>query len=89
MTSISKIIAEMAAAANVDERGDNSEAHAKLLNGIQRLQLAVEKPIETAKRILYQVRLLHRAILRGVQLLMTSSAANQRRSTRRGRNGTN
>lgn len=93
MTSINKIIAEVAVAANADDQGDNPEAHAALLNGIQRLQLAVEKPIETAKRILYQVRLLPKLlILPGIQLLITvwaTSAASQRCSSRRGRIGTN
>ncbi len=56
MSSISAIIAEVAAAADIDYQGKDPGAHAALLNSIQRLQLAAEKPTETAKRILYQVR---------------------------------
>ena len=66
MMSINNIIAEVAAAAKMDGQGDHPEAHAALLNSIHRLQLAVEKPTETAKRILYQVRLILRAIDRGL-----------------------
>ena len=57
MSSLTTIIAEVAAAAEFDSQGDSPEAHALLLNSIQRLQLAAEYPIETAKRILYQVGL--------------------------------
>ena len=56
MSSIAVIIEEVAAAAKLDDQRDDPEAHAALLRGIQRLQLAVEKPTETAKRIIYQVR---------------------------------
>lgn len=56
MSSITAIIEEVAAAAKVDDQRDDPEAHAALLRSIQRLQLAVEKPTETAKRIIYQVR---------------------------------
>ena len=56
MSSIAAIIEEVAAAAKLDDQSDDPEAHTALLRGIQRLQLAVEKPTETAKRILYQVR---------------------------------
>ena len=56
MSPLATIIAEVAAAAKVDDQGENPEAHAALLHRIQRLQLAAEKPIETAKRIIYQVR---------------------------------
>ena len=57
MSPITTIIAEVAAAADKDGQGDDPKAHALLLNSIQRLQLAAEKPPETANRILYQVRL--------------------------------
>lgn len=75
--SINNIIAEVAAAANMDGQGDNPEAHAALLSGIQRLQLAVEKPTETAKRILYQVRLILRAIILGIRVLSSLSGFHQ------------
>ena len=55
MSPIASIITEVAAAAKLNDQGDNPEAHAALLRGIERLQLAAEKPIETAKRIIYQV----------------------------------
>ncbi|CAD6578655.1 MAG: hypothetical protein ASARMPREDX12_008924 [Alectoria sarmentosa] len=54
MSPITTIIAEVAAAADKDGQGDDPKAHALLLNSIQRLQLAAEKPPETANRILYQ-----------------------------------
>lgn len=54
---IKQIVADVAAAADMHEQRDNPEAHAALLNNIQRFQLAAEKPTETAKRILYQMRL--------------------------------
>ena len=58
MSSITTLIAEVAAAAaDVDHRSDNPEAHAALLDSIQRLQLAAETPTETVKRIIFQVRL--------------------------------
>lgn len=55
MSHIATIIEEITAAAKLNDQGGNVEAHAALLHGIQRLQLAAEKPIETAKRIIYQV----------------------------------
>lgn len=77
MTSINNIIAEVASAASRDAQGDNPAAHAALLNSIQRLQLVVEKPTETAKRILYQVRLFLRAILSGMRLLISLPGLHQ------------
>ena len=55
MSPIATILDEVTAAAKLNDQGENPEAHAALLNGIERLQLAAEKPMETAKRILYQV----------------------------------
>lgn len=55
MSSIHSIINEVTAAAEADAGGDNPRAHATLLQCIQKLMLAAEKPLETAKRILYQV----------------------------------
>lgn len=40
-----------------DDQDNNPEAHALLLSSIQRLQLMAKNPAETAKRILYEVRL--------------------------------
>ena len=45
MSPIATISAEVAAAAKVNEQGENPEAHAALLLSIERLQLAAEKPI--------------------------------------------
>ena len=55
MSPITTIIAEVAAAAKVNDQGENPEAHAALLHSIERLRLAAEKPTETARRIIYQV----------------------------------
>ena len=56
MSSISNIIAEVTLAAQADAKGDDPKAHHALLKSIQKLTLAAERPTETAKRILYQVR---------------------------------
>ena len=56
MSFIKQIVADVAAAADMDEQRDGPEAHAALLNNIQRCQLAAEIPTETAKKILYQMR---------------------------------
>ena len=55
MSSLSCLIEDVAAAARADAEGSDPEAHATLLQRIQRLTLAAEKPLETAKRLLYQV----------------------------------
>ncbi len=55
MASIHSLIEDVAAAAWADSEGHDPETHAKLLQCIQKLTLTVEKPLETAKRILYQV----------------------------------
>ena len=55
MSTISGIIDEVTAAALADAEGCDPKAHSTLLRCIQRLTLAAEKPLETAKRLLYQV----------------------------------
>ena len=55
MSSIDTIIAEVSASAQADAGQDDPETHAKLLQSIWKLLLAAEKPLETAKRIVYQV----------------------------------
>lgn len=60
MSSIASIIDDVtAAAARADAGQCDPEAHATLLRCIQKLTLAVEKPLETAKRLLYQVSTFH------------------------------
>ncbi|KAF6230884.1 hypothetical protein HO173_011000 [Letharia columbiana] len=54
MVSVNSIIDDVAAAAEADAGGCDPEAHARLLQSIQNSTLASEKPLETAKRILYQ-----------------------------------
>ena len=60
MSIINHIIDDVAAAALADAEGDDPKAHATLLHCIQRLILAAEKPLETIKRLLYQVRKLYK-----------------------------
>lgn len=55
MSALSSIIEEVAAAAEADTVGSDPKAHTKLLQTIQKLTLAAERPSETIKRILYQV----------------------------------
>lgn len=55
MSSLHSIIEDVAVAARADAEGRDPEAHTILLHSIQRLTLAAEKPLETAKRLLYQV----------------------------------
>lgn len=55
MSILSNVIDEVAAAAQADADGSDPKAHAKLLQTVQKLTLAAEKPSETVKRILYQV----------------------------------
>lgn len=59
MVSVNSIIDDVAAAAEADAGGCDPEAHARLLQSIQNSTLASEKPLETAKRILYQVSKFH------------------------------
>ena len=58
MSVLSSTIDEVAAAAKADAVGSDPEAHTKLLQSIHKLTLAAEKPLETVKRILYQVSIL-------------------------------
>lgn len=81
MSSITTIVAEVAAAALEDGQGDNPEAHALLLKSIERLQLAAEKPAETAKRILYQVRLSLVLVLSEIRLLISLFETNSHQPT--------
>lgn len=55
MALIASLIDEVARLAHAKGDSDDAENHAKLVHSIHRLQLAAEKPIETAKRIMYQV----------------------------------
>lgn len=55
MSVLSSTIDEVAAAAQADADGSDPMAHTKLLQTIQKLTLAAERPLETVKRILYQV----------------------------------
>ncbi len=55
MASIHSLIEDVAAVAWADAEGHDPETHAILLQRIQKLTLTAEKPLETAKRILYQV----------------------------------
>ncbi len=55
MASIHSLIEDVAAAAWADAERHDPETHAILLQCIQKLTLTAEKPLETAKRILYQV----------------------------------
>lgn len=59
MSSITSIIDDVTAAARADAGQCDPEAHATLLRCIQKLTLAAEKPLETAKRLLYQVSTFH------------------------------
>ena len=59
LSTLNDIIDDVAAAARADAEGCDPEAHATLLQRVQRLTLAVEKPLETAKRLLYQVSNFH------------------------------
>lgn len=54
-SSLEKSINDVIAAARADAAECDSQSHAALLQSIQDLTLAAEKPSETAKRILYQV----------------------------------
>ncbi|KAI4098443.1 MAG: hypothetical protein LQ339_006414 [Xanthoria mediterranea] len=54
MALIASLIDEVARLAHAKGDSDDAENHAKLVHSIHRLQLAAEKPIETAKRIMYQ-----------------------------------
>ena len=56
MSPIKSLIKEVSAAADADAKGDDPKAHSALLQSIHELTLAAEKPTETAKRIIYQVR---------------------------------
>lgn len=56
MSPIKNLIEEVSAAADADGKGDDPKAHAALLQAIHELTLAAERPTETAKRIMYQVR---------------------------------
>ena len=55
MSDLSSIIEEVAAAAKAEAVGTDPNAHTRLLRSIERLTLAAEKPLETVKRIVYQV----------------------------------
>lgn len=55
MSSISTIIDDVAAAARADAGHCDPGAHATLIRRIHQLTLAAETPLETAKRLLYQV----------------------------------
>lgn len=70
MALIDSLIDEVASRAHAEGDSDNAENHARLLNSIYRLQLAVEKPIETAKRIMYQVSRVRSDRMRGNQPLL-------------------
>ena len=59
LNALNGIINDVAVAAQADAGRCDPEAHATLLQCVQRLTLAVEKPLETAKRLLYQVSNLH------------------------------
>ncbi len=59
MASVTSIIDDVAAAALADAGGRDPEAYATLLQCIQKLVLAAETPLETAKRLLYQVSSLY------------------------------
>ncbi|CAO1605760.1 hypothetical protein XANCAGTX0491_009266 [Xanthoria calcicola] len=54
MALIANLIDEVARLAHAEGDSEDAENHAKLLHSIHRLQLAAEKPKETAKRIMYQ-----------------------------------
>jgi len=49
------LIDEITIAVQAEAGGQEPDAHTRLLQGIQNLLLAAEKPEETAKRLMYQV----------------------------------
>ncbi len=55
MALMTNLLDEVARLAHAEGDSDDPENHARLLQSIHKLQLAAEKPIETAKRIMYQV----------------------------------
>ena len=59
MSSLISVIGEVDAAARAEIGGCDPVAHTRLLQCIQKLTLAAEKPLETAKRLLYQVNIFH------------------------------
>lgn len=63
MSSLTNIIDDVTAAAQADAGQCDPEAHASLLQCIQKLTLAAEKPLETAKRLLYQVSIFHHQVV--------------------------
>lgn len=67
MALIANLIDEVARLAHAEGGSEDAENHAKLLHSIHRLQLAAEKPKETAKRIMYQVSRVHPGQVRGKQ----------------------
>ena len=58
MSVLSSAIDEVVAAARADAVGSDPKAHTNLLQSIHKLTLAAETPLETVKRILYQVSIL-------------------------------
>ncbi|KAL8949502.1 MAG: hypothetical protein Q9222_004392 [Ikaeria aurantiellina] len=55
MRPIHTLLQDIGTAAHIDGRGDDAIAHATLLRCIQELTLAAETPLETVKRIIYQL----------------------------------